>query len=65
MIYLLLKNGVLANPFEALDFSHAILWLLKDKDRYKTCSENAKRRDVTELDILIIRGKILSYMKIY
>ena len=38
------KTGYLAKPFSIKSFAYGIEWILKDKERYKKLSENARNR---------------------
>lgn len=38
------KTGFLANPFDPKDLASGMFWILEDKERYRTISENSRER---------------------
>ncbi len=55
-------NGYLATPYEAKDLAFGIDWVLKDSERYKILSQNARRKAEEKFDIKKIAKQ---YIKLY
>ena len=54
------QNGYLAEAMDAHDLSRGIVWILKDKSRFKRLSLNAVRKVAVEFDDRIISQRYAS-----
>jgi glycosyltransferase involved in cell wall biosynthesis len=57
-----MSNGYLARPFDVSDFADGIAWILADKDRWRTLSENARKKAVVKFGALTVANK---YIQLY
>jgi glycosyltransferase involved in cell wall biosynthesis len=56
-------NGYLARPYESADLSRGIAWVLENKERRLSLSENARLKAETSFNIRDIAGKHLALYK--
>lgn len=56
------KNGYLAQPFDTVDLSDGIAWVLADRERWKVLSRGARQKVEREFDIRTVAKK---YVELY